>query len=82
MLLLLIFEKKRTVAIDGEVYISISQLQLQSQHLGVPFFWELAYVLLHGLLHLCGYDDSTSVARQEMRRVEAEYMEVLQASVK
>ena len=63
--------------IDGEVYISLPQLQLQAKTLRVPLFWELTYVLLHGLLHLCGYDDTAEEAKQEMRAVEDRYMKVL-----
>lgn len=36
---------------------------------------ELAYYLVHGLLHLCGYDDGTTADRRAMRRRERRLME-------
>ena len=36
---------------------------------------ELAYYLVHGLLHLCGYDDHSPAERRTMRRRERQVME-------
>ena len=36
---------------------------------------ELAYYLVHGLLHLCGYDDHSPAERRAMRRRERQVME-------
>ncbi|MDA0337032.1 MAG: rRNA maturation RNase YbeY [bacterium] len=43
----------------GEVYISVERASVQAEELGVPADEELARLLIHGLLHLAGYDHQT-----------------------
>lgn len=35
---------------------------------------ELLYYVIHGILHLCGYDDTTDAKRKKMRAMEAKYL--------
>ena len=43
----------------GEVYISVERAAAQGAELGVPRDEELVRLLVHGLLHLAGYDHQT-----------------------
>jgi probable rRNA maturation factor len=43
----------------GEVYISFERAGAQARDYGVPHDEELARLLVHGLLHLAGYDHQT-----------------------
>jgi probable rRNA maturation factor len=43
----------------GEVYISVERAGAQAKELGVATDEELARLLVHGLLHLAGYDHQT-----------------------
>ena len=64
-------------AIDGEVYLSLEQLKKQAKEWKVTLFEELSRVMLHGLLHLCGYDDQTPSDQLGMRAAEDLYLRKL-----
>ena len=52
------FEKAQGVTL-GDVVISIEQAARQAGEHGLSFEKELKQLILHGLLHLCGYDHET-----------------------
>jgi rRNA maturation RNase YbeY len=43
--------------VNAEIYISIERVRENADQLGIPFEEELCRVMVHGVLHLCGYDD-------------------------
>lgn len=63
--------------IEGEVYISIDRVIENSQKFKVEQTQELNRVVLHGLLHLLGYDDHTPEEKAAMRLKEDQYLAVL-----
>ena len=69
------FDDSTDDTISGEMYISIDTVRLNAKDYQVDFRNELLRVLLHGVLHLCGYSDSTTVEQQEMRAVEDKYLD-------
>ncbi|HEY3963472.1 MAG TPA: rRNA maturation RNase YbeY [Planctomycetaceae bacterium] len=58
--------------IDGEIVISVDTARRNAADLGTSAEHELSLYLVHGLLHLCGYDDLTPREKRLMRRREAE----------
>jgi probable rRNA maturation factor len=64
----------RPSPVSGEVVLS-AEMALQT---ALEYHWnprdELALYLVHGLLHLCGYDDHTEQERQVMRTREVEIL--------
>jgi probable rRNA maturation factor len=52
----------------GDVVISVEQAARQAAENGLEFDEEVAQLILHGLLHLCGYDHETDGG--EMNRLE------------
>ena len=52
----------------GEVVISVSRAAAQAKENGLSFADEVRQLILHGLLHLCGYDHETD--HGEMNRLE------------
>jgi probable rRNA maturation factor len=52
----------------GDVVISVEQAARQAKDNDLTFDQEIAQLILHGLLHLCGYDHSTD--NGEMNRLE------------
>jgi probable rRNA maturation factor len=52
----------------GDIVISIEQAERQAKDHGLSFENEIAQLILHGLLHLSGYDHETD--RGEMNRLE------------
>jgi rRNA maturation RNase YbeY len=52
----------------GDVVISVEQAARQAAEQGLTFENEVEQLILHGLLHLCGYDHETDAG--EMNRLE------------
>lgn len=61
------FEKFSDVGL-GDVVISVERAAAQAAENGLDFEAEVAQLILHGLLHLCGYDHETDEG--EMNRLE------------
>ncbi|MCD6277147.1 rRNA maturation RNase YbeY [candidate division WOR-3 bacterium] len=55
----------------GDIYISIEQASRQKVG---SLLDELKLLVVHGLLHLAGYNDTTEEERKIMRKKEAEYL--------
>ena len=60
--------------IEGDIFISIDRVKDNAQYLGVPFETELHRVMIHGVLHLCGYSDETDEEEATMRDKEDAYL--------
>lgn len=54
----------------GELYICVAEAVRQAPLFGTTWREELLRYVLHGLLHLQGYDDQDPVRRRAMKRVE------------
>ncbi|MGI8734719.1 MAG: rRNA maturation RNase YbeY [Pyrinomonadaceae bacterium] len=52
----------------GDIAISLERAEVQAQENNLTFDAELAQLILHGLLHLCGYDHETD--NGQMNRLE------------
>jgi rRNA maturation RNase YbeY len=61
--------------IKGEIYISVERIQDNSLLFNTSFRDELARVVFHGALHLCGYKDKGKKEQAEMRAKENYYLE-------
>jgi len=61
------FEKAEGSSL-GDVVISVEQAMRQAKENGLTLDQEIAQLILHGLLHLCGYDHTTDSG--EMNRLE------------
>jgi len=57
----------------GEIYIAEGQVKKQAVVYGNTYYRELKRVLVHGLLHLCGYDHQNKAERKIMREKERFY---------
>lgn len=58
--------------INGDVYVSIERVKENAVDFNVSFEEELKRVLIHGVLHYCGYKDKTESDEQLMRSKEDE----------
>ena len=58
--------------IAGELYISIDTVRANALEYGVPFQEEVYRVIIHGVLHLIGFDDHQPEDIQAMRAAESE----------
>ena len=55
---------------EGEVLISVETAERQALLFGASFEQEMVRYLVHGLLHLAGYDDLTPEGSAEMEEVQ------------
>jgi probable rRNA maturation factor len=58
--------------INGDIYISIERVAENAVEFETSFADELKRVMIHGILHYCGYKDKTKEDEQKMRVKEDE----------
>ena len=63
--------------IEGEIYICLPVAKENAELYEEPFEKEIARLIIHGGLHLIGYDDSTRNEKKEMRKLEDKYLKEL-----
>jgi probable rRNA maturation factor len=62
----------------GEIIINYAQIKRQAPRFDNSVRAELTFVLVHGLLHLLGYEDETREGKQEMERLGKKFVNRLQ----
>lgn len=60
--------------INGDIFISIDRVKENAASFKVSFEKELSRVLVHGVLHLCGYKDKTAEDQKVMSAKEDFYL--------
>lgn len=60
--------------IEGEVYISLDTAAHNAVDFGEAFDREVARLVIHGALHLVGFDDHTKKEQLEIRAQEEKYL--------
>jgi len=63
--------------IHGEIFVSIPDALKHARRFGTTWQSELARYVIHGLLHLRGYDDLEPAARRVMKREETRLLAVV-----
>ncbi|MEP1489006.1 MAG: rRNA maturation RNase YbeY [Algibacter sp.] len=63
--------------VSGDIFISIERVKDNAVDFGVSFEDELHRVIVHGVLHYCGYKDKTDDDAKVMRDRENHYLSVL-----
>jgi len=57
-------------SLDGELFISVDDAKLNAKKYKVTLNEELARLVIHGILHLLGYDDQITTDKIIMKRME------------
>lgn len=65
--------------LQGDIYISIERVADNARDFKVDFETELHRVIIHGVLHYCGYKDKTEADAALMRSKEDEALALLKA---
>lgn len=60
--------------LSGDLFISVDSVKENSIQYGTEFNDELNRVMVHGILHLIGYDDHTKAQQKQMRQKEDYYL--------
>ncbi len=63
--------------LSAEIFISIPRVNENSKKFKTYFEAELKRVMIHGILHLCGYRDKTPKEKKKMRNKEDFYLKQL-----
>lgn len=70
--------KPHAKEVEGEIYISVERADIHAREFQVSFLEEIGRLIIHGMLHLKGYDDQTENGRKEMRKKEDFYLQKYQ----
>lgn len=62
--------------LHGDIFISTERVADNAQTYGVPMEEELKRVLVHGVLHFCGYKDKSKEEKLVMRNKEEDKMKM------
>lgn len=60
--------------VSGDIFISIDRIRDNALKYEVKFDDELKRVIIHGILHFCGYNDKTKEDKRLMRKKEDYYL--------
>ena len=63
--------------INSDILVSIDRIIDNAKTLKTPLIQEFSRVIIHGILHLCGYKDKSSADEQTMRSKEEYYLKKL-----
>lgn len=66
-------------SIHGEIFISVEDAMAQAKEFGATWQSEVARYVVHGILHLLGYDDLQPAARTKMKREENRFVKTMEA---
>lgn len=60
--------------LHGDIYISVDRVKENALDFNTSFNDEMARVMIHGVLHYCGYKDRSEDDKKEMRSKENHYL--------
>jgi rRNA maturation RNase YbeY len=70
------FDNSLGKQIHGEIYISVERVKENAGTYKVAFLEELHRVIIHGVLHFCGYKDKTKKQQETMSCKENEALDL------
>lgn len=68
--------------ISGDIFISLDTVETNAEQFGVDFYEELERVIIHGILHLCGFKDKEPAEEAKMREEENKAISSLEKPLK
>ena len=68
---------KKDSSILGDIVISVDRARKQARRFNSSFKKEIYLYIIHGLLHLVGYDDVKSSSKKRMREKETQLLNLL-----
>lgn len=71
------FDYTEDGVISGDIFISVDTVSSNAAELGIGFDKELRRIIIHGILHLCGFKDKQPADKAEMTRQEDAALQLL-----
>jgi len=71
------FDNSISNDVSADLFISIDRVKDNANSLKINFNTELHRVIIHGILHLCGYNDKLEKEKTQMRSLEDKYLSEL-----
>jgi len=71
------FDYSENDVVSGDLFISLNTVKSNSEKFGTIYEEELHRVMIHGILHLCGFKDKTPADEKLMREKEDEALLIL-----
>ncbi len=71
------FDYVENELVSGDILISVDRVQENASDFGVSFEQELNRIMIHGVLHLCGYKDKEPTDKDIMTQKEDYYLSKL-----
>ena len=75
------FDYSEDNKISGDLFISLDTVRSNSEQFDTKFVEELHRVIIHGVLHLCGFKDKSPEEELDMRRREDEALSLIRAKL-
>jgi rRNA maturation RNase YbeY len=70
------FDYSENDKVAGEMYISIDRIMDNAKSMEIRLLDEVHRVIIHGVLHLCGYKDKSKKEEVAMRKAEDKALEM------
>ena len=70
------FDYKKGNVINGEIYLGINTIRKNAVQYKNTILNEVLSVMVHGVLHIIGYDDKTEIEKKKMKKMEDIYLEI------
>lgn len=70
------------IDLDGEIFISVDDALENSKRFNCTVDNELFRLVIHGILHMIGYDDQTEIERKDMKKNENKFLNELDYLIK
>lgn len=70
------FDYSRAGHISGDILLSLDTVRTNADKFGEPYNRELLRVVIHGVLHLCGFKDKDPGEREKMEHAENEALKL------
>lgn len=72
--------KLRTINLEivGEIYLCLEKIKFYAKEAGKTYKEQLEYIVIHGLVHLMGYDHESDADWHEMEKIEKKIQSLIE----
>ena len=71
------FDYTNNNLISGDLYISIDRVKENAKLNNIDFLKEIYRVIIHGILHLCGYNDKSKAEKRIIKEKENHFLSLI-----